>query len=71
MATQVTSADLKAMTAEQIVQAHQDGRLEALLTGTSVNDSEAASAAARKAEQISDADAANIDGINEPGARGA
>ena len=68
MATQVTAAELKAMTAEQIVQAHQEGRLEALLT-TPVNDSTQASAAARAAEQISDADAQRIDGINEPGAR--
>jgi|GEM_PF-4578077 len=68
MATQVTAADLKTMTAEQIVQAHQDGRLEALLTGIPVNDINDRMAAAAAASGTIDPLVARIDGPNEPGA---
>jgi len=68
---QKTMADLKGMTAEQIVEAHKAGSLYDLLTGSpetvaARQDQERA----RRAEAISDAEAMRIDGIHEPGATG-
>ncbi|MFF2296976.1 hypothetical protein [Arthrobacter sp. NPDC058127] len=68
---QKTLADLQAMTAEQIVEAHNAGLLGDLLRGGTP---EAVAARkeqerARQAEAISNAEAARIDGANEPGAR--
>ncbi|BAS16555.1 hypothetical protein AHiyo8_48580 [Arthrobacter sp. Hiyo8] len=71
MSQQKTLADLQSMTTEQIVEAHSAGVLDDLLRGGTPE-----TVAARKqqertrqAEAISDAEAARIDGANEPGAR--
>ncbi|WP_028265191.1 hypothetical protein [Arthrobacter sp. MA-N2] len=70
-APQKTQAELQSMSAEQIVEAYNAGALGDLLRGGTP---EAVAARkeqerARQAEAISDAEAARIDGANEPGAR--
>lgn len=71
MSQQKTLAELQSMTTEQIVDAHNAGLLGDLLRGGTPEEVAARKEQerARQAEAISDAEAARIDGINEPGAR--
>ena len=73
MSGQVSAEALKGMTAEQIVKAMEDGLLSDLLQGGTP---EAVAGRkeqerVRQAEAITDAQAAKIDGAQEPGATGA
>ena len=70
-APQKTLADLQSMTVEQIVDAHKAGAFGDLLRGGTPEEVVARKELerVRRAEAISDAEAARIDGANEPGAR--
>jgi hypothetical protein len=70
MSAQITAEGLKGMTPEQIVKAQQEGRLDAILGVPAADIEKRAQAQARLNEQITNADAAKIDGAQEPGATG-